>query len=189
MTNGLAFLAADMQPWLVRRVKAKAWEGMDDFAALYEEMLPVVYRYAVGRVGQTTGEEVCGDVFQAAATALRDGRRSQVTQAWLMAVAKNKVIDHWRRQERRQKIAHLVDLRASDLVEPSAEIEASRAWSDVMNALGQLPDRYRTLLVLRYLDDLTVAELAKLLDQSESAVESALARARRSFRGLFEEVA
>lgn len=189
MTGGLAPCPAPVKDLMDNWVTAKAWEGMDDFAALYEEMLPAVYRYATSRVGQTTGEEICGDVFHAAAAALSDGRESDVTPGWLMAVAKNKVIDHWRRQERRQRVTHLVDLRTSDFVEPSAEARASRGWSDVMRALDRLPERYRTLLTLRYLDDLTVAELARTSGQSESAIESALARARRSFRGIFEDVA
>ncbi len=160
---------------------------MDDFAALYEEMLPNVYRYATARLGVLVGEEVCSDVFHAAAKALREGRGAEVTPAWLMTVARNKVIDQWRRQERRQKITHLVSVRRVDLIEPSAEDEASKQWTDVMHALDQLPERYRTLLTLRYLDDLTVAELARVSGQSESATESALARARTAFRTLFAE--
>ncbi len=160
---------------------------MDDFESLYNEMLPAVYRYATARLGRPTGEDVTSEVFHAAASAIREGRGDVVTPAWLMSVVKNKVIDHWRKEERRGRLSHLVEPRGDDLVERSAESVASAQWSDVMATLDKLPLRYRSLLMLRYVDDLTVAELAAQTGLSESAAESALARARRAFRSVFEE--
>ena len=160
---------------------------MDDFESLYNEMLPAVYRYATARLGRPTGEDVTSEVFHAAARAIGEGRSEVVTQAWLMSVVKNKVIDHWRKEERRGQLSHLVEPRADDLVERSAESVASAQWSDVMATLDKLPMRYRSLLMLRYVDDLTVAELAAQTGLTEAAAESALARARRAFRSVFEE--
>ena len=160
---------------------------MEDFETLYNDMLPVVYRYATARLGTSAGEDLTSEVFHAAAVAIRDGRHDEITSSWIMAVAKNKVIDHWRKQERRNKLAHLVEPQAHDLVELSAETMASAQWSDVMVTLDQLGPKNRSLLLLRYVDDLSIAELAQRSGMSESAAESALARARRAFRGLFQE--
>lgn len=163
--------------------------GVDEFENLYGEMLPVVYRYATARLGRLDGEEITSDVFHAAAALIHSGRGDEVTPAWLMAVAKNKVIDRWRRDERRSKAAHLVTQRRDEWRAESAEHVASECWTDVMRTLDQLPTKYRSLLVLRYVDDLSLAELAERTGISEVAAESALARARRAFRGVFEEVA
>jgi len=163
--------------------------NLDEFERLYAEMLPVVYRYATARAGRSEGEEITSDVFHAAAGLFQDGRSDEVTPAWLMAVARNKVIDRWRRNERRGRIASMTAKRADQLVTESAEATVSKQWSDVMLTLDKLPSNYRSLLILRYVDDLSLAELAERTGISESAAESALARARRAFRGVFESAA
>lgn len=162
--------------------------GVDEFENLYGEMLPVVFRYATTRLGKSDGEEVTSDVFHAAAKLFQSGRAQEVTPAWLIAVTKNKVIDRWRREERRSKVTHLVKPRIQDLRTDSAEAIASEKWSDVMTTLDKLPTKHRALLIMRYVDDHSLAELAEQAGMSESAAESALARARRAFRGVFEEV-
>ena len=58
--------------------------GRDAFETLYREMLPTVYRFTTARLGPTDGEDVAAEVFHAAAIAYRDGRRQQVTPAWLI---------------------------------------------------------------------------------------------------------
>jgi len=83
-------------------------------------MLPVVYKYASARLGKDDGEDVTSEVFHAAADRLRKGEEDVVTPAWLMAVAKNKVIDRWRKAERRGALSHLVEPRAEDLIADSA---------------------------------------------------------------------
>ena len=57
---------------------------------------------------------------------------------------------------------------------------------DVLAALRRLSAEQRAALVLHHVDGLSVREVARQLDRSESAVESLLARARRRFRQLYE---
>ena len=58
---------------------------------------------------------------------------------------------------------------------------------DIEEALGSLPTSQRSVVVLRYLDDWSVSEIAEGLDITYRAVESLLARARRSLRAALEE--
>jgi len=62
----------------------------------------------------------------------------------------------------------------------------SQLWATVIEALDRLPVNQRTLLVLRYVDDLSLEQLAVEAGISETAAESALARARRALRGVME---
>jgi RNA polymerase sigma-70 factor (ECF subfamily) len=153
-----------------------------EFEAMYRDMLPTVYRYTTARLGRADGEDVTAEVFHAAAIAFSDGRRSQVTPAWLMAVARNKVIDRWRRAERRNAIALLHRPDTADLVEFPDDWIADPRRDDVVAALERLSPRHRNLLIAHYVDGIPAPELAELLGAKVAAVESALARARRSFR-------
>ncbi len=156
------------------------------FEELYRTMLPTVYRFATARLGSVEGEDVAGEVFHAAVIAYTDGRRDAVTPAWLMAVARNKVIDRWRKAERRNAITFLHRKRPTELMSFPADWAESPQRGAVLAALDRLTPRHRNLLVAHYVDGVPVPELAELMDRSVAAIESALARARRSFRAHYD---
>ena len=157
-----------------------------EFESVYRRMLPTVYRYAVARLGRADGEDVTAEVFHAAAVAFADGRREQVSDAWLMAVARNKVIDRWRRAERRNALAHLVRPRADELVELPPDWSHGPQRERVLRVLDQISPRHRHVLIAHYVDGIPAPELAGHLGVSVAAIESALARARRAFRRAFD---
>lgn len=158
------------------------------FEELYRAEFDHVYRYATTRLGRSDGEEVTADVFHAAAIAFADGDGDTITGAWLMAVTKNKVVDRWRRAERRRARAHLTWSR-NDTVEPFPD-HWSRAATrvHVIEALDQIPDNYRAVLLARHVDEMSVLEVADLLGISVRAAESVLARARRAFRRAYRRL-
>lgn len=160
-----------------------------DLAALeriYRENVTTVYRYASSRLGKDRGEEVTSDVFHAAAVAFREGNGDRVTTAWLVAICKNKVIDDWRRATRRKAKDHLVRPGREDLVTFPADWSHDGRREQVMVALDRCSDSHRAVLILHYVDSMTAPEIAAALEMSTSAVESLLARARRSFRTHYE---
>lgn len=152
------------------------------FDALYEAEFGSVFRYARARLGRSDGEDVTAEVFHAAALAFADGHASTVTPAWLMAVTRNKVIDRWRRAERRKAKRHLVWARDEEAVDFPDQMTRAATRDAVLAALDQLKPRHRTLLILHHVDGMPVPEIAAALDESTRAVESAIRRARESFR-------
>ena len=157
-----------------------------DFERLYREMLPTVHRFASNRLGEAEAEDLVADVFHAAVVAHGDGREHQVTPAWIMAVARNKVIDRWRTAERRSAIALRNRVRKDDLVTFPAHWSHDERRDDVLAALDHMRPADRSLIVLHYLDGMTASALSEVLECSVSAVESRLARARRSFRSHYQ---
>ncbi len=155
------------------------------FDALYRQNVGSIHRYAASRLGVHEGEDVTAEVFHAAVRAIQSG--VDVNGAWLMAVVKNKVIDHWRRTERRDKKLHLI-WSDEGQPEPHEGLFSRLSQQQVVSVLDRLSERHRLLLMLHYVDGYTAADLAELSGGTPVAVESALARARRSFRSLWEEV-
>lgn len=156
---------------------------IDAFDGLYRANVRLVYAYAAARLGRDEAEDVTAEVFHAAVVAFRSGRSEQVTPAWLMAVTRNKVIDRWRKAERRMAKAHL--LRPAD-----GELHV--AWADddrrerVLATLQALKHRHRSLLILHHVEAMPIAEIAAATDQSPAAIESALKRARAAFRRHYQ---
>lgn len=145
------------------------------FDVIYCESLDRVYSYARARVGPMEAEDVASEVFAAALKALESGRGEAVTEAWLMAVARNKVIDRWRAAQRRAAKLHL--LRPVP-TQPRDDHRTDR----VTLALDRLTLQHRAVLVLHYLDGHPMKEVAEQLGLSVEAARSSLARARRALR-------
>ena len=71
---------------------------------LYETALPQVYGYLLSRCGnRAVAEDLTAETFLAAVSAVREQADSPVGPAWLIGVARHKLVDHWRRQEREER--------------------------------------------------------------------------------------
>jgi RNA polymerase sigma-70 factor (ECF subfamily) len=153
-------------------------------SAIYGEALPAVYGYLVRRSGSVElAEDLTSATFLAAADAVRRGGVDDLSVPWLVGVARHKLVDHWRHQAVVERSLRLLDGGADDPVDPMDEIVDADAARQVLLTLA--PD-HRTVLTLRYVDDLSVPETADLIGRSVHATESLLARARRAFRDAME---
>lgn len=147
-------------------------------SATYESNVDSVFSFLVARSGsREIAAEVTSETFVEAARLFRQDRGHTVSQAWLIHVARLRLIDHWRRSERHER--RLQRLRQHRLADFGAD-EEQPVDSDALDALRSLSERHRLVLVLRYLDDYTVGEVAQAMDLTYQATESLLARARRS---------
>lgn len=154
--------------------------------ALYDSALPQVYGYLLARCGRRAlAEDLTAETFLAAVDAVRAPVSPPLSVAWLVGVARHKLVDHWRRQAREER-----GLRA--LVGDPGEPEVHDPWDAHLDALraretlSVLGPHHRAALVLRYCDDLPVREVAAALDRTEHATEALLVRARAAFRRAYE---
>ena len=149
---------------------------------LYDDALPEVYGYLVSRCHSApVAEDLTSETFLAAVSAVQRDTVADLTVAWLIGVARHKLIDHWRRQERHQRSMTLVENEPLD-DDWEVDLDALRAH-DILAGLGL---HHRSALTLRYLDGLPVAEVANCLGRTVKATEVLLVRARRAFRAAYE---
>lgn len=152
---------------------------------LYDRALPEVYGYLLTRCSsQALAEDLTAETFLAAVDAMHRDAVATMTVAWLVGVARHKLVDHWRREAREErKLA-----RAYEGPEPGVD-----AWDehlDVLRAretMATLRPHHRAALTLRYLDGLSVPEVAEHLDRTVHATEALLVRARVAFRQAYLE--
>lgn len=118
-------------------------------------------------------------------TARRWARARRQPEAYARRVLVNLAKDRWRTRRRRvDEVAVEADSRADVVVpEDDAVLERHR----LLEAIRGLPAGQRAVLVLRYFDDLTVAETAAALDCSEGTVKSQTARALDRMRGALDQ--
>jgi RNA polymerase sigma-70 factor (ECF subfamily) len=152
--------------------------------ALYDQAVPQVYGYLLPRCGSVTlAEDLTAETFLAAVAAVKRHTVAQMTIAWLVGVARHKLVDHWRRQVREERNLRLVHDDAAPDEDPWDErLDVAHA-RDVLEKLGP---HHRAALTLRYLDGLSVPEVADHLGRGVHATEALLVRARVAFRRAYE---
>ncbi len=170
--------------WLER---ARRGDG-EAIGELYRRYAHAVYRYVYYRLGDVEqAEDVTADVFVRALEALpRFRERGLPFSAWLYRIAAARVADAFRRKRRRP-----MEPLAGDLTESSAGPEevAEERWraEQLRRLVGQLPEIQQQVLVLRFVERLSHAEVARIIGRSEGAVRVMQHRALRELKRLLEQ--
>ena len=147
--------------------------------AMYDRALPQVFGYLQSRVpSEAVAEDLTAETFLAAVQAIRRDGIPHLTVAWLVGVARHKLVDHWRRQAREERGLRSLPGEAAEVDDVAERFERTRA-REVLDELGA---HHRAALTLRYLDGLSVPEVADHLDRTVHATEALLVRARNAFR-------
>ena len=157
------------------------------FRDWYDAAMPRVYAYLYSRTGGDAGlaEELTQQTFVAALRRPESfaGRAEAVT--WLIAIARNKLVDHFRGAERDRRHLRAVEARPGE--SPDAAWTSASLRDEIGHALDALPPEQRLALVLHVVDGLPVRAVAQEMGRSEDATESLIRRARAAFRRAYGE--
>jgi RNA polymerase sigma-70 factor (ECF subfamily) len=156
--------------------------GVDPVVAIYSRALPHVYGYLLPRCGSTTlAEDLTAETFMAAVATAKQADPPELTISWLIGVARHKLVDHWRRAAREDRSLSAVETGIDDPWDAKIDADAAHA------ALRHLSGHQRAALTLRYLDGLSVVEVADCLGRSVHATETLLMRAKAALRRVYQE--
>jgi RNA polymerase sigma factor (sigma-70 family) len=156
----------------------KEWDVSTEegFLACYHATFREIYGYAGLLSGhdRDRAEDLVHDVYLGALSRVQRGEASTVTFGYLRTAVRHRWIDRWRSEER--------ELRRQ---QQTAGTEARHDVADdgATALLADLSTRERTIMIMRYVDDMPVSRVAEQLGVTEGAVESVLARAMRRLRG------
>ncbi|HEU5150051.1 MAG TPA: sigma-70 family RNA polymerase sigma factor [Iamia sp.] len=153
------------------------------FERLYREHWPTVHRYAARRVGPDAATDVAAATFATAWRRVEAGG-GLPTVPWLIAVARNHVLNAVRGDRRRralaERVAATITAVAADAGWGPDEVEASRALLDrIRRTVGDLDAE---IVLLTAWEELTAPEIAEVVGLRPDAVRARLSRARRRLR-------
>lgn len=155
---------------------------------VYRDHLDAVFAFFAYSLNRQAAEDLTATTFE---RVVRHWGRYDAGLAsertWILSIARNTLIDHYRRQSHRQTTSldeHplLLDALASE-DDPLARSLSSGAFAEWLAELGE---RERTVLAMRYAADLTAAEIASLLDLSEANVHQIVSRTLKKLRAQAE---
>lgn len=170
--------------WLER---ARRGDG-EAIGELYRRYAHAVYRYVYYRLGDAErAEDVTADVFVRALEALpRFRERGLPFSAWLYRVAAARVADDFRRKRRRP--AEPLPLEMAESAAGPEEVAEERWRAEQLQRLVRcLPEVQQQVLILRFVERLSHAEVARIIGRSEGAVRVIQYRALRELRRLLEQ--
>ena len=173
---------------LVQSAQASAAEA---FGAIFDEFHLPVYRYILARVENTAdAEDLAAETFAAAFRAIGSFRwQGAPFEAWLFRIARSKVIDHYRRRDRRatQSLSGIepAAVRGAD---PATAILHEEQRGQVLAAVRRLSADQQEVVALRFFADLSVPEVARVMDRSAGAVRQLQLRALTTLRQRMERL-
>jgi RNA polymerase sigma factor (sigma-70 family) len=151
-----------------------------EFASLYQRHYRDVFRYVLALVrSHDEAEDVTAEAFERAYQAWTvEGFPRERGLPWLLLTARRISTDRWRRLRRRTRVGRDAHPRRSDGIGH----DRTEFWLWFEALAEALTDRQREVLVLRYQRDLSDADIAVVMDLSESGVRSLIARALERLR-------
>jgi RNA polymerase sigma-70 factor (ECF subfamily) len=152
------------------------------FATLYHRYLDRVYGYAFYQLGDHhDAEDATERIFLAAMRAIPEFRDQGSTfRAWLFRIAHNTVANAHRTRAR-QPADPLPDgfERPAPDADPARLVAQADELREVRTAIAEMPEDRRQVILLRFVDELSTAEIAEVLDRSPGAVRVLLHRSLR----------
>lgn len=159
------------------------------FAEFYQRAVHDVFGYLARGVFGDRGaaEDLTQETFAAAVFAARTGKSEALSLPWVMGIARHKLIDHYRRASRDER--HLAQVwTASTVCDEFDDLDSSEP-ARVLEMLRHLSREHQLVLLLKYVDDLPVNEIAASMNRSVDATNSLLSRARKALASSISEQA
>ena len=171
------------------------------FREVFDSFFPKLYRFALARLNGNDDDarEVVQETFCKAFERLDSYRAEASLYGWMCQICRNTITDHGRRRQRRPQhvtlieedstIKSILDTIAAPIDEgPESQAGRRDLMRLIQATLDSLPGHYGDVLEWKYVDGLSVNEIAERLSVSPKAAESALTRARNAFREAVEAI-
>lgn len=157
-------------------------------AELYRRYYESVFRYLYYRVGdQLTAEDLTAEVFERMVRRLpRFQPRGAPFEAWLFRIARNLSVDYFRKMSKRQHT--VLDERITANAEsPERAASRSLASDQLLAALDTLTNAQREVIILRFLAEMPIAQVARVMGTTENAIKGLQRRGLVALRDVLSE--
>jgi RNA polymerase sigma factor (sigma-70 family) len=157
-----------------------------DFATFYDKHIDAVYRFVYFRVGQKreVAEDLTSDIFMSALEAFDRFDPARGEKAWIMTIARNKVINHWR--DRKENV-DIDDVAFTLVGEEGMETATSRdETATLKKAMDELKAPERSLIEKKYLLGYHYEEIAESIGKKAGAVRVETHRAMKKLKGYLK---
>jgi len=153
------------------------------FSKIYDKYIDKIYRFIFLKVSsQEIAQDLTSETFLRGWESFKNGTKIENPQAFLYRIARNLVTDHYREKGRTQ----VVTAEYASIVDPRINLEEranlNSDLEEIKRGLVKIKDEYQDVIIYRYLNELSIPEIAKVMDKSEGTVRVLLHRALKSLK-------
>jgi RNA polymerase sigma-70 factor, ECF subfamily len=151
---------------------------------LLDEVTPIVYGFLFARVGgrETVAEDLLQETLLEAVRSASGFRGEASASTWMCAIARRRLARYYESERRAEMARRSLRLIEDRSVPTGSAVDLVERQDEVVRALGRLPALQREVLVLKYLEGLSVVDIADQVNRSRVQVQSLLQRGRDGLR-------
>ncbi|MBI5765779.1 RNA polymerase sigma factor [Candidatus Falkowbacteria bacterium] len=171
---------------LFLKVKNKDKEAYGRFYDLYATR---IYRFIFFKINSVSdAQDLTSEVFLKLWQYIKEDKEIKNLNAFTYMVARNTVIDFYRSKHRKEdsveevEESDLAKTLADNRADPLAQQIVNSDLNQVLKGLENLKDEYKEVIILKYLDELSIGEIAEVLNKSRGAVRVLLHRAAKALK-------
>jgi RNA polymerase sigma-70 factor (ECF subfamily) len=155
--------------------------------ALFERYHDDIFRYLFYKVGDMhTAEDLTSEVFLRLIRSLAQRRPEDIQpQAWLYKIARNLAIDHYRKRQSMQSVTLEENVSSDEVIDD--RIEKGLDSRALYKAVNTLPFEQREVIIMRFINNLPIAEAARAMGRSEDAIKGLQRRALITLRQFLSD--
>ncbi|OGF27743.1 hypothetical protein A2331_06575 [Candidatus Falkowbacteria bacterium RIFOXYB2_FULL_34_18] len=172
------------------RMKQKDKEA---FISAYDSYLNDIYRFIYFKVGnREEAEDLTSSVFLKTWNYIQDNnlKSYKTLKALLYRIARNAVIDHYRQKSKRQDISYDAELGfdvEDEKQDNLQKMEMIDSYQEIEEHMKELKDEYREIIVLKYINELSISEIAEVLDKKKGNVRVLIHRAETALKEIVKK--
>jgi RNA polymerase sigma-70 factor (ECF subfamily) len=154
-------------------IKAAVGGDSSAFGSLYDHYQAMIYRFVVIKVGsREEAEDITHQVFLSAWQKVRTYKhRGHPFSSWLYRIARNQVIDHYRAKKGEVSIDKIDPELFATAERESDKLSQKFRLEDVRKAIMVLKVDYQDVIIMRFVEDISLKETAAILKKSEGAIK------------------
>jgi len=156
----------------------------DAFGFFYDKYIRNVYRFIYIKTGsKEVAEDLSHDVFLKIWQHLVDKKNVRSFQAFIFRIARNTVIDHYRSSKQELPLDYISD---SEEVHEEVVISADKNMDAaiILKEIKKLKSEYQEILILRYVEDMSVEDIAQVLDKDKNNIRVTIHRALNKLKDI-----
>jgi len=180
-----------MDPKTERRLIEKSRKNKEEFAPIYKHYKRHIKKFFTFRVtGSETAEELTSITFEKALKGLDNFQWQGVSfSSWLFRIARNTLIDFYRKKDKRNKTSSLeiVYHLPSGESTPEEKVETMFAEEKLYKILKQLPPREQEIIYLKFFDGYTNKVIAQITELSETNIGTIVYRTIKKLRKMYSD--
>lgn len=165
-------------------IKLKAGD-LSSFEKVYDLYFQKIYQFVFFKINdQQKTEDICSEVFLRFVKFVKENNIDNVS-AILYRIARNLIID-----DSRKETEILTEDEILESIKDESELNIDDKFinnESLMNAISELSDDYRDVIIMRYINDVSVKDIAEVFHKSEGAIKVTISRALNRLREILEK--